>query len=155
MASLSRLKPGEKGSIQVTVDVAGKRGSVTKTVQVYSNDPRMPMVTLQVTMLVRDAVHFRKDSAANIFDEACRRCHVDQGRGKTGFDLFRADCFMCHNAGTSAQNITQMSKRPESYLRRVIRDGVVNTTMPGFGQKNGGPFSDAEIDSLVRSIRNP
>lgn len=155
MASLSRLKPGEKGRVQVTVDPSGKRGPVSKSVQVYSNDPRQPVVTLQVTMQVRDAIHLRKDAAANIFDAACRSCHVDQGRGKTGFDLFRADCFMCHNAGTSAQNITQMSRRPESYLRRAIRDGVVNTTMPGFAQKNGGPLSDAEIDSLVRSIKNP
>lgn len=155
MASLSRLKPGEMGRIQVTVDASGKQGPVTKTVQVYSNDPKKRVVTLMVTMLVKDAVHLRKNAASNIFDAACRSCHVDQGRGKTGFDLFRADCFMCHNAGTSAQNITQMSRRPEDYLRSVIRDGVANTMMPGFAQKNGGPLSDAEIDSLVRSIKNP
>jgi hypothetical protein len=53
MASLSRLKPGEKGRIQVTVDAAGKRGPVAKTVQVYSNDPKQPVVTLQITMQVR------------------------------------------------------------------------------------------------------
>ncbi|MBA4374133.1 MAG: hypothetical protein C0402_14885 [Thermodesulfovibrio sp.] len=155
MASLSRLKPGEKGRIQVTVDAAGKRGPIVKTVQVYSNDPKLPVVSLQVSMQVRDSVHLKKGASAGIFDEACRSCHVDQGRGKTGFELFRADCFMCHNAGTSAQNITQMSKRPESFLRRVIRDGVANSTMPGFSQANGGPLTEAEIDSLVKSIRNP
>lgn len=69
MASVSRLKPGEKGRIQVTVDPAGKRGLVTKTAQVYSNDPKQPVVTLQVTMQVRDAGHLGKDAAAGIFDQ--------------------------------------------------------------------------------------
>lgn len=139
----------------MSVDPAGKSGSVIKSVQVYSNDPKQPVVTLQVSMQIRDSVHLKKTATAGIFDAACRSCHVDQGRGKTGFELFRADCFMCHNAGTSAPNITQMSKRPEAYLRRMIRDGVVNTSMPGFAQANGGPLTEAEIDSLVKSIRNP
>lgn len=56
MASLSRLKPGERGRIKVTVDVAGKRGPITKAVQVYSNDPKQPVVTLTVTMQVKDAI---------------------------------------------------------------------------------------------------
>lgn len=155
MASLSRLEPGETGRIQVTVDVAGKRGPITKTVQVFSNDPKQRVVNLVVTMQVKDDVHLRKDAVKNIFDAACRSCHVDQGRGKTGFELFRADCFMCHNAGSSSQNITQMSRKPEDYLRRIIGEGVANSTMPGFSLKNGGPLTDAEIESLVRSIRNP
>jgi len=155
MASSSRLKPGEKGKIHVVVDPAGKRGIISKTIKVFSNDPKQPVVTLSVTMEIKDAVHMNKFSAAKIFEEACRSCHVEQGRGKTGFDLFRADCFMCHNAGKNAPTITAMSKRPANYIRKKIRDGVEETSMPGWASDNGGPLTDDEIESLVRTISKP
>lgn len=155
MASLSHLKPGEKGKIHVTVDAAGKRGPISKTVQVFSNDPKQPVTTLTLTMLVRDALHIKPQAAAKIFEQPCSSCHVEQGRGKTGFELFRADCFMCHNAGTAGLSISLMSKKPEGYLRDVIRDGVENTPMPGWARGKGGPLTDAEIESLVKTIKKP
>ncbi len=166
MASLSHLKPGERGRIQVTVDVAGKRGPISKAVQVYSNDAKQPVVTLTVAMQVKDAVHqnlgYQKiSSPARIFDAKCRSCHADQGRGKLGFDLFRADCLMCHSAGSGPLSMTQMKRRPASFLRRIIRegsddlDGASQQAMPGFAWNNGGSLTDAEIESLVSSIRNP
>ena len=155
MASLSHLKPGEKGRIRVEIDLAGKIGAVTKTVQVFSNDPKRPVVTLTATMRVRDRMHMKTYSATQIFAPPCSGCHVEQGRGKAGFDLFRGDCFMCHNAGTTAMNISQMSGRPEAHIRRVIRGGVEGTSMPGWARKNGGPLTDAEIESLVGIIIKP
>ena len=155
MASLSHLNPGDKGKVQVSVDLRGKRGQVTKTVQVLSNDPKKPVTTLTVTALVRDSMHLQKFSPGKIFDKQCSSCHVEQGRGKTGIALFQADCFMCHNAGTKASAITGMSRRPEKYLRMKIRDGIEQSMMPGWSLKSGGPLTDEEVDSLVRAIRNP
>jgi hypothetical protein len=48
MASSSRLKPGEAGSIDFTVDVRGKSGPLTKTMIVYTNDPVKPAVMLTI-----------------------------------------------------------------------------------------------------------
>ncbi|MHB8883135.1 MAG: c-type cytochrome [Thermodesulfovibrionales bacterium] len=154
MASSSRLKPGDKGRVSMSVDLAGKKGLITKTAQVVTNDPVSPVVTLTVSMQVKDDLHARPQPADKIFEADCRTCHVEQGRGKKGLELFMADCFMCHNAGKSP-SITQMSRKPEIYLLGAIRDGLDNTTMPGWTTRTGGPLSDAEIDSLVKAIRNP
>jgi hypothetical protein len=53
MASSSHLKPGEKGRISLTVNLKGRSGSLTKTVHVYTNDPRKPVIDLSVKMEVR------------------------------------------------------------------------------------------------------
>jgi hypothetical protein len=46
MASSSQIKPGEKGTIVVTLDADSYKGQVVKEIWVYSNDPKKPMATL-------------------------------------------------------------------------------------------------------------
>jgi hypothetical protein len=48
VASSSRLKPGEKGTISVKVNIKGRAGHLSKSVQVFSNDPKRKIVTLMV-----------------------------------------------------------------------------------------------------------
>jgi uncharacterized lipoprotein YbaY len=55
VASSSRLKPGEEGKISATVDIKGKIGFITKTVKVFTNDPKKPMVTLVLKALIKAA----------------------------------------------------------------------------------------------------
>jgi len=153
VASSSHLKPGERGKIQVTVDIRGKSGYISKTIQVYANDPKNPVTRLAVQMYIKDRVHLNHYKAKEIFSESCRDCHIDQGKGKKGRDLFMADCFMCHNAGRNT-SLTEMSKKPRAYLLRIIREGVDNTVMPGWGAKAGGPLDDAEIKSLINVIKD-
>ena len=154
MASSSRLKPGETGKIKVTVDLRGKSGRIAKTVNVSTNDPKNRHITLQIRMVIKDRLHTERHTAAEIFSEKCRSCHVDQGKGKMGFDLFKADCFMCHNAGQNAPTITQMSRRTEEFLHEAIRKGVRNTSMPAWEQSQGGPLDEVEIASLVSAIKD-
>jgi hypothetical protein len=90
--------------------------------------------------------------ATEIFSEKCRDCHIDQGRGKLGWDLFKADCFMCHNAGRNS-SLTGMSKKPKDYLLRVIKQGIDNTMMPGWAANANGPLDDTEIESLIDLIK--
>lgn len=151
-ASSSRLKPGESGTIDVSVDIRGRIGYLSKTIQVYTNDPKSPVTKLAVRMQIKDRVHFNQYKATEIFSEKCRNCHIDQGKGKVGWDLFKANCFMCHNAGKNA-SLTEMSKKPREYLLRSIRDGVENTVMPGWAAKASGPLDDAEIKSLIDLIK--
>jgi len=40
------LSPGDTGGVEVTFDTDGHRGSTTRTVTVYSNDPAQPVTTL-------------------------------------------------------------------------------------------------------------
>jgi cytochrome c553 len=151
VASPSRLKPGKKGSIRVVVDLRGKQGIYSKTMEVYTNDPVTPVTTLSVKIHVKDRIHMGEYKATEIFAGNCKACHVDQGTGKTGWELFKADCFMCHNAGRET-NLTTMSKRPAEEVLKSIREGVPNTLMAGFDSKNGGPLDDAQIKSLIDLI---
>jgi len=57
LASSSRLTPGETGKVTVSVDVRGKRGKLTKTAQVYTNDPQKPVTTLLMHLDVKDHLH--------------------------------------------------------------------------------------------------
>lgn len=151
MASSDRLKPGEKGKINVSVDIRGRLGKITKTITVYTNDPVKQATTLYIRMNIKDRAHLDRYAAGEIFGGKCRGCHVDQGKGKTGWDLFKADCFMCHNAGTNA-SLTAMSKKPREYLSKAIREGVDNTVMPGWYETNSGPLDEGDIESLLDLI---
>jgi hypothetical protein len=153
VASSSRLGPGERGRINVLVDIRGKIGHISKRVQVYANDPANPVTELSVTMDIKDRIHLDRYKATEIFSEKCRECHVDQGKGKKGWDLFKADCFMCHNAGKNS-SLTKMSKKPKDYLFKAIGQGVDNTIMPGWAAKADGPLDDAEIESLINLMKH-
>ena len=152
VASLKELKPGEKGSISVVIDMRGKKGFFSKTIDVYTNDPITPVTTLSVKIHVKNQIHLGQYAAVEIFTEKCSGCHVDLGKGKSGWDLFKADCFMCHNAGKNT-SLSTMSKKPRVELLKSISEGVDNTLMPGFDLRNGGPLNDTEIKSLLDLIK--
>jgi len=153
MASSSRLEPQEKGKISVKVNIKGKSGNIQKTVQVYTNDPSMPVTVLSLVMQVKDTVHSGKHTTQEIFNGQCRVCHVDKGKNKKGFELFHADCIMCHDFTKSASPLPEMSKRPRQSLRNAVRNGVNGSSMAGWATKNNGPLGDEEIDSLVDLIK--
>jgi cytochrome c553 len=151
VSSANYLKPGEKGNVRVIIDMRGKKGIFIKTIEVYTNDPITPVATLTLKVSVKDQIHMSQYKANEIFSENCRGCHVDQGKGKKGWDLFKADCFMCHNAGKKS-SLSSMSRKPTKEMVKALREGVENSLMPGFDQKNGGPLDDAEIKSLIDLI---
>jgi mono/diheme cytochrome c family protein len=155
MASSSRLKPKEKGKIRVLVDVNGKLGKILKTVEVYTNDYLKPISTLTLSMYVKDEFHAMGDKyrAREIFYEPCKSCHTDRGKGLTGYALFRTDCIMCHNVRKSASPISEMRKLSRERVIKAIKEGVMNTAMPGFGANNGGPLNKSQIESLVSVIK--
>jgi hypothetical protein len=149
MASSSRLKPGEKGKIRLSVDIRGKLGTIYKTVEVNTNDPENSKSTIALRMTIKDPVHMKAYSAAEIFSGSCRSCHVLQGKGKEGFDLFVADCMMCHSPGRIAPSQRDMRMKPREHLEKAIREGVEKTSMPGWDLTHGGPLKEAEIMSLL------
>lgn len=153
MASSSRLKPGERGMIRLSVDIRGKLGTIYKTVQVHTNDPLTPQVTLAVRMVIKDLAHMKTYSSSEIFNGTCKGCHVLQGKGKQGFDLFVDDCMMCHAAGKIASAARDLQQKSEERIERAIREGVDKTSMPGWDSRHGGPLGEEEIRSLVDYLR--
>jgi len=65
--SSGTIAPVESGEIKATVATSGKRGRLTKTVRVRSNDPARPIVTLVVTMnvMVSENAGTGKNSSRN------------------------------------------------------------------------------------------
>jgi hypothetical protein len=151
-ASSRLLKPGEKGSITAIIDMRGRKGIFFKKIEVYTNDPITPVTTLSVKVTAKDRIHMAQYKATAIFSEECKGCHVERGRGKKGWELFKADCFMCHNAGKNT-SLSTMSRKPAKDMLKAIREGVENTLMPGFDISYGGPLDDNDIKSLMDLIK--
>jgi len=56
MASSSHLKPGEQGRIVAKVATANKSGVLHKSIDVFTNDPRRPRVTLALKVRIKEPV---------------------------------------------------------------------------------------------------
>ncbi len=151
------VPPGGKSAIRVQYDSRGKVGEVHKTVRVQSNDPEERVVHLVVRGMVAPSEHMDRTGAQNLFTGSCRTCHVDQGRGKKGGDLYRADCAMCHEHHKMggkfiAPAAEDMAGLPARELRRVISEGRDGTSMPAYHKARGGPLTEKDISSLVKHI---
>jgi hypothetical protein len=48
VASSSHLEPGETGSISAKVSTKGRTGSLSKGINVFSNDPERPTIRLSI-----------------------------------------------------------------------------------------------------------
>jgi mono/diheme cytochrome c family protein len=160
----TRLKPGGTLPLDVTIDTSMKQGAVVKDMAIYSNDPEQPMVRIYIDMFVEDP-HKADISEADmhaaarkIFTaESCRRCHVDEGMGLMGRDLFEADCAMCHRTQpsgiTSGPLLECGHMRIDAARRAIIQKGSEKSTMmPGFSEKYGGPLTEEQIDSIVQYL---
>lgn len=167
-ASVSRDKavpPGAGGTLSVTFDGAGQSGSIRKSLAVLSDDPVQGIVLLtilaQVTPAGAPTVPGDHPPVAgqSMLMGSCGKCHAEPATGKSEESLWAAVCAMCH--GREAEGGRAVSLRDAGYLashddralREVIAYGTTNPRMPGFSDVMGGPLSDAQIDSLVRTLR--
>ena len=159
----SELNPGESTELHVTLDTSLKLGSVTKTIDIFSNDPVQPKKELILKAEVKlpkgqegMAGSFKVKDPLVLFKGECKTCHVDRGINKTGKQLFIADCGMCHGpdgqGGVSPPLITldYTQDMVKAYVRDIIANGSPNSpTMPPYSKGKGGPLADSQIDSLV------
>jgi Protein of unknown function (DUF1573)/Cytochrome C oxidase, cbb3-type, subunit III len=168
-----RLMPGESAILPVTVDTAMKQDKVEKTMDVQCNDPRRSFVTLTVKLDVNDPhKDMGMDTATTTGDkgrpkiftsEKCISCHVDQGVGQFGKELFEADCAMCHRPGVHGKASVGPILESLDYsdptfvkaMKKVICYGSkTHRSMPGFLGDAGGPLAQEQIDSLVGYLKS-
>ena len=99
------IAPGTNGEIGVTVNLAGKFGTVVKTVHVATSEGSRDLI-VQITILppvlnkLTDADRMRQMEIAKVdrqavFKNDCATCHVKPGQFKFGKDLYDADCGIC------------------------------------------------------------
>ncbi len=169
-----KLLPGSNVPINVTMDLRGKSGSVTKTVSVDTsagfksllvkvNIPTEPAPAAVATTATPHAPAQGMDRAKNIqnaladrqavFKGDCASCHVEKGKGKMGQELYAASCGICHDAEHRAAMVPDLkvprTQRDLAFWQKWIMEGKPGTMMPAFAQIHGGPLTQDQIDSLT------
>jgi mono/diheme cytochrome c family protein len=162
------LEPGEHGNIGVTMKLAGKRGTVTKTVTLNTDqgfktlyvrtkiDEPPPgamgaqsrMQNLQIASADRQAV-FKGD---------CVTCHVTPALNKMGAELYQTACGICHEAEHRASMVPDLARLNKEtnadYWRTWITSSAEGKLMPAFALEHGGILNAMQIESLVDYLLN-
>lgn len=76
------------------------------------------------------------EQGARLYAENCAVCHGADGQGRVGATLAK----------------DWPSIRPDLRVKTTIENGVAGSPMPAWGQSNGGPLNESEIDALVAYI---
>ena len=160
------LEPGSNVQINVSMNLAGKSGAVTKTVNVDSS-VGSKVLLVRVNVPAPEAVPAagdaqRGDRAKNmmtaaadrqaVFKGECAKCHVDKSVGKLGVELYNESCGICHDSPNRAAMVPDLkvprSIRDLAFWQKWIVEGKAGTMMPAFGTALGGPLTQEQIDSL-------
>lgn len=158
------IAPGTNASFGVNMNLAGKFGTVTKTMNFQTDkgtkhllvhtiiEPAPAPVAMapgsreqnqQLALADRQAV-FRGD---------CASCHAEVAKDKLGKELYVAACGVCHEAEHRASMVPDLhvakQERNGEYWRNWIANGKLGTLMPAFALPSGGILNDTQITSLV------
>lgn len=76
---------------------------------------------------------------ATLYKQNCAGCHGNNGQNGASFDL---------------ANPVYQSWVDDATLRNIIGNGEPGTQMPAFAQSAGGFLTDAQVDALVRGMRD-
>lgn len=160
------VPPGGTGILRVDFDPSGINGTVRKTLAVSSNDPvnARILLTIKATVTLVDEQERSGDghpptAGRSMFFGDCATCHAAPAGEKSGEDLYRAVCAMCHGEkgeGAPAPGLRSpghLAARSAEDLATTISYGAADPHMPGFIDLMGGPLSRQQVDSLVELIR--
>ena len=160
------LQPGSNGQVQVSVDLRGKRGVLSKYLTVDSSAgyklltlkvtiPDAPMAATSGDKRGRNLMMALADRQA-VFKNDCAQCHVRPGMGKLGQPLYQAACGICHESSHRATMVPDLhtANHPANriYWTKWITTGKIGTLMPAFAQSEGGPLSEQQINSLAEYL---
>lgn len=157
------IEAGENGHFDVTMKLAGKRGTIVKTVTVNTDQG---FKTLYVrsridepapgSMGSQDRMQNLQIATANrqaVFQGDCATCHVTPALNKMGAELYQNACGICHEAEHRASMVPDLANLQKEtspdYWRNWITSSVDGKLMPAFALEHGGILNAAQIESLV------
>ncbi len=152
-------------SMIVSVDLSGKTGTLVKAVTVMANGYQNQVLTVTIHMPDSpEATRARNMQLAvtdrqAVFKGECATCHAPKP-GLMGKELFIATCEICHDpkgpGETRASMVPNLRalNHPTDYdfWKMMATIGKPGTLMPAFGSVAGGPLTDAQVDSLARTL---
>lgn len=159
-----KIAAGANGQINVTMTLAGKSGTVPKTVTVVSDKG---VKVLNVTTVILPAPVPVQMTAADresnqklaltdrqaVFKGNCAKCHAEPAQGKMGQALYVSVCGVCHEAehrATMVPNLHSIAQETNAeFWKNWITHGKPGSLMPAFSQAEGGILSEEQIASLV------
>ena len=165
------IKPGENGTIPITMDVRGKAGIIEKDSTIVTSSGTIVLTTkvaIDADTSTTGGGTLRRERSAEeraanlklaaqnrqaVFQNNCVECHVKPTEGKRGRQLYATACGICHDAKNRAPFVTELRAiakgKDRAYWDQWIRDSKPGTLMPAFGKKHGGPLDESQIKSLV------
>ena len=163
------FEPGGEGTLPVSLNFAGKRGTITKSITVTSSaGTQRLLVRVEIptandgtlpTGLRSENIKIAAADRQAVFKGDCATCHVTPTIGKMGRELYDTACGICHDAEHRAVMVTDLAARKhvlnEDYWRYWIAIGRSNSLMPAFSKVAGGPLTDAQVESLVEFLSPP
>jgi mono/diheme cytochrome c family protein len=161
-----KIAPGQSGTIESTMDVRGKYGTLMKSLSVESsagtkhfimkvNLPGQDPIMAQMNERLRNQQLSTVDRQI-VFRGDCARCHAEPAKGRSGQELFAAVCAVCHETPHRASmvpDLANLNKPTDAhYWRTWIMFGREGSLMPAFLKERGGPLTAEQIESLVQFL---
>ncbi len=156
------MAPGEFGKVTAVMNFPGLSGRVEKLLTVYTSEGQQ-VLELKVNIPASTSTATRQENMMKAISDKqsvlkgdCASCHVEKGRGKTGEELFAADCTICHQPdGHRAEvvpNLANINKvTSKEYWKYYLENGGP-TVMPSFHESKGGPLTPKEIDEFAEFL---
>jgi mono/diheme cytochrome c family protein len=159
------LAPDDNGLLKVKFDAQGKRGAFVKSVFVRTSTGPLTL-TVKANLPGQTGSGNNGERARNLVDASlnrqtifkgdCATCHVKPTVGKLGKELYLLACGICHEAESRASMVPDLKtlkvKTPPAYWEQWIRKGKLYSLMPAFEQKEHGPLTNEQIESLVKFL---
>lgn len=158
------IPAGSGGEIKLTVNLAGKSGTLFKQVAITTDKgsknlmlrinilPPPPMAEMTEAQRAAGLAAAKVDRQA-VFKGDCASCHLKKIEGKYGKDLYDNICAICHESAHRATMVPDLHNLQiptnEEFWRTWITAGKAGSLMPAFATSQGGPLSDLQIASLA------
>ena len=160
------IPPGGSGEMKFSVNLAGKQGTLFKTVTITTDKGRRDLM-LRINLTPPPVIHMSEEQKAAgiaaakvdrqaVFKGDCASCHLKNVEGRHGQELYKNACGICHDAEHRATMVPDLAKltvpTSEEFWRTWITFGKPGSLMPAFASSQGGPLNDLQIASLAQYL---